>query len=466
MSSNTIAIAVKKLSKCYQIYDAPRDRLKQFIFPRLQQAVKREKKRYFKEFFALRDISFELHKGETVGIVGVNGSGKSTLLQVICGTLAPTGGGVETRGRIAALLELGSGFNPEFTGRENIYMNASILGLSNREIDERYESIVTFADIGQFIDQPIRMYSSGMVVRLAFAIAINVDPQILVIDEALAVGDAAFQRKCFARIKEIQENGATILFVSHDAASVVELCSRAILLDRGILFYMGKPKKVVMLYQKLLFASEEKKDAVRKNILQGIQDGNIEENEPAKSVLSQDNVEEGQESGKGRSQAVYNPQLIPQSTTWYEPAGANIEQPQLLTLNGRQVNMLVRNEEYLYSYCVRFSADAFQVKFGMLIKTLRGIELGGYGNIVEDDRLERVRRGTVVRVSFQFRCALLPGSYFLNVGVMGRTDQGDTYLHRGVDVVMFEVMPEEHIAPTAIVDFGIVAKVSFQENNH
>ena len=195
-----IAISVQNLSKCFQIYDNPRDRLKQFVLPRMQ----REPKQYFREFWALKDVSFEIKKGETVGIVGRNGSGKSTLLQLICGTLNPTGGSVQTNGRIAALLELGSGFNPEFTGRENVYMNAAVLGLSKSEVDARFDDIAAFAEIGQFIEQPVKTYSSGMTVRLAFSIAINVDPEILIVDEALSVGDELFQRKCFSRIEAIR----------------------------------------------------------------------------------------------------------------------------------------------------------------------------------------------------------------------------------------------------------------------
>ncbi|MDZ4098100.1 MAG: ABC transporter ATP-binding protein, partial [Methylophilaceae bacterium] len=191
-----IAIKVENLSKCYQIYDNPRDRLKQFVAPRLQRLTWQTPKQYFREFWALKDVSFEVKKGETVGIIGRNGSGKSTLLQMICGTLNPTSGSIQTSGRSAALLELGSGFNPEFTGRENVYMNAAVLGLTQDEIDKRYDDIVAFADIGEFINQPVKTYSSGMVVRLAFAVQSQIDPDILIVDEALSVGDAKFQAKC------------------------------------------------------------------------------------------------------------------------------------------------------------------------------------------------------------------------------------------------------------------------------
>ena len=232
MSSEDIAIRVSNLSKCYEIYSAPSDRLKQFILPRLQHFIGNAPKQYFREFWALKDVSFEIKKGETVGIIGRNGSGKSTLLQMICGTLTPTSGSIQTNGRIAALLELGSGFNPEFTGRENVYLYASVLGLSTEEIDARFDRIADFADIGQFIEQPVKTYSSGMFVRLAFAVIAHVDADILVIDEALAVGDTVFTQKCMRFIRRFQENGS-LIFVSHDTGSVNNLCRQAIWLDGG-----------------------------------------------------------------------------------------------------------------------------------------------------------------------------------------------------------------------------------------
>jgi len=247
MSSNDIAIRVQDLSKRYEIYDTPRHRLKQFFAPRLQSLAGQTPKQYFREFWALKDISFEIKRGETVGIIGRNGSGKSTLLQTICGTLSPTSGSVETRGRIAALLELGSGFNPEFTGRENVYMNASVLGLSNEEIDARFDDIAAFADIGQFIEQSVKTYSSGMYVRLAFAVIAHVDADILVVDEALSVGDAVFTQKCMRFIRSFQENG-TLIFVSHDIASVQNLCKSGIWLKNGRIEQVGTAKRVSEAY--------------------------------------------------------------------------------------------------------------------------------------------------------------------------------------------------------------------------
>lgn len=254
--SNVMAIKVANLSKCYHIYDQPRDRLKQMILPRLQRLVGMQPRRYYREFWALQDISFEVKKGETVGIVGRNGSGKSTLLQMICGTLNPTSGDVQTNGRIAALLELGSGFNPEFTGRENVYLNGAVLGLSRDEIDKRFDEIVDFADIGEFIEQPVKTYSSGMMVRLAFAVAVNVAPDILIVDEALAVGDWLFQKRCFQKIEQLVSNGTTLLFVSHDQESVRTLTHRALLLAHGQSLAWGTSSEVVLEYRKLLHAEE------------------------------------------------------------------------------------------------------------------------------------------------------------------------------------------------------------------
>jgi lipopolysaccharide transport system ATP-binding protein len=243
-----IAIRVQNLSKCYQIYDRPSDRLKQFIVPKIKNIFsKKNQIPYYHEFWALQGVSFELKRGQTMGIIGRNGSGKSTLLQLICGTLTPTTGEVQTKGRIAALLELGSGFNPEFTGRENIYLNATVLGLTKSEIDDRFIKILEFADIGEFIEQPIKTYSSGMMLRLAFAVIAHVDADILIVDEALAVGDAFFTQKCMRFLRNFMKNG-TILFVSHDTASVKNLCNSALWLNKGHQKAIGTPKNVCELY--------------------------------------------------------------------------------------------------------------------------------------------------------------------------------------------------------------------------
>ncbi len=241
------AICIKNAGKCYQIYERPLDRLKQSFW--------RGKKKFFREFWAVRNASFEIRKGETVGIIGSNGSGKSTLLQLICGILNPSVGELEVDGRIAALLELGAGFNPEFTGRENVFMNAAIMGLSGPEIEERYNDIVAFANIGQFIDHPVKTYSSGMYVRLAFATAINVSPDILVVDEALSVGDVRFQQKCMAKIRQFCKTG-TVIFVSHDTSAITELCTRAIWIESGKICMDGLPKFVVEKYLEHMYGED------------------------------------------------------------------------------------------------------------------------------------------------------------------------------------------------------------------
>jgi len=243
-----IVIKVENLGKCYHIYDRPQDRLKQSILPKIKRLFCMRPKQYFREFWAVKDLSFEVERGETIGIIGRNGSGKSTLLQLICGALAHTGGSVTTKGRIAALLELGSGFNSEFTGRENVYMNGAIFGLTKDEIDGRFDDIAAFADLGGFIDQPVKVYSSGMLMRLAFAVSASVDPDILIIDEALAVGDAAFQFKCMERLKALIQNGTTLLLVSHDINMIKSFCKRAIYLKDGMLQMSGSPDRVAEHY--------------------------------------------------------------------------------------------------------------------------------------------------------------------------------------------------------------------------
>ena len=246
--SSEPAIRVDNLGKCYQVYDKPRDRL--------LQAFAGERKRFYREFWALRGVSFEVAKGEAVGVIGRNGSGKSTLLQLVTGTLAPTEGASEARGRVAALLELGSGFNPEFTGRENVFLNGLLLGLTRGEIERRFDAIAAFADIGDHLEQPVKTYSSGMVLRLAFAVQVQVEPDILIVDEALAVGDALFQKRCFQRIDRLVSQGTTLLFVSHEQETIRTLTQRALLLDQGRMVSWGVSSTVVLDYRRLLHREE------------------------------------------------------------------------------------------------------------------------------------------------------------------------------------------------------------------
>jgi lipopolysaccharide transport system ATP-binding protein len=263
MCSDKVAIEVRGLSKCYQVYEQPVDRLKQFIIPRLFRVFRRNSKQYFREFWALRKIDFTIKKGETVGIIGHNGAGKSTLLQLICGTLNPSHGEISVNGRIAALLELGAGFNPEFSGRDNVYLNASVLGLSKADIDVRFDEIARFADIGDFMEQPVKTYSSGMYVRLAFAVQACIDPEILIVDEALAVGDIGFQYKCFKRMEALKAKGVTILMVTHSTGSILEYADRCLVMEGGRL--IGDTTDVlaaVMAYEKGMILSQEQADTL------------------------------------------------------------------------------------------------------------------------------------------------------------------------------------------------------------
>ena len=455
-----IAIEVQNLSKCYQLYPYPQDRLKQSIYPRLQRILGRPLKKYYNDFWALKDISFEIKKGETFGIVGSNGSGKSTLLQMICGTISPTQGRILTNGRIAALLELGSGFNPEFTGRENVYLNGSIIGLSNQEIDTRFSEVIAFADIGDFIDQPVKTYSSGMLVRLAFAVAINAEPEILIVDEALSVGDELFQRKCFSRIEAIRSSGATILFVSHSAATIVELCDRAMLIDAGEKLSVDKPKKIIGRYQKLLYASTDKRDVVREQIRR--LDGHVLSLN--NNLDSRSNVECVPTKHTQEFKESFNPNLISSSTIEYESQGAYIESPAILNLSGDQVNNLIGGKTYRYTYTVRFTESAKNVRFGMLIKTISGVELGGATSDKSGIRgLAAVNKGAAIHVEFRFTCLLSPGIYFLNAGVYGNVFGESKHLHRIIDAFCFRVVHNTSGNITGIVDFSCYPEILFGE---
>lgn len=445
--SSELAISVTSLGKCFHIYDKPRDRLLQMF--------SRGRKQYFREFWALSEVSFEVKKGETVGIVGRNGSGKSTLLQLICGTLNPTHGSIVTNGRIAALLELGSGFNPEFSGRENVYLNAAVLGLTRAETEARFADIEAFAEIGEFIDQPVKTYSSGMMVRLAFAVAINVDPQILIVDEALSVGDELFQRKCFARIEAIKASGATILFVSHSGSTVVELCDRAILLDSGEKLIEGVPKNVLGKYQKLLYAPQDKVAGIREEIVLG-----AIAHKPA-DVATPVEVSQAPAVEAESMEAFHDPHLVSQSVLSYESHGALIESPRITNLAGELVNCLQRGKTYRYVYQVRFDVGATAVRFGMMIKTLSGTELGGSVSAANmQDAVSFFSKGDVAQVEFNFQCLLNPGTYFLNAGVTGVVGDGETYLHRLLDACLFRVLPVSNLTATGTMDFNCICDIS------
>jgi lipopolysaccharide transport system ATP-binding protein len=451
-------------------------RLYQMLSPR------KHKQRWFRQFQALKDIDLTVRRGETLGVVGRNGSGKSTLLQVICGTLSPSAGDVRVHGRIAALLELGSGFNPEFTGRENVYLYGTVLGLTRRQVAERFDEIAAFADIGEFIEQPVKSYSSGMYVRLAFAVAINVTPDILVVDEALSVGDEAFQRKCFARINHLRDEGATVLFVSHSAGIVTQLCDRAVLLDHGELLLDGSPKFVVSRYHKMLYAPPGRVEAVREEIrkdrdlefassvsrtpdMQAINRAEASLVSAAGSNNGPTNDQTKGPSSDGVSRGWYDEGLVPKSTVRYDKRGASILLPHLETPDGRKVNVLRAGDEYVYVYRVHFEETAAGVRFGMLIKTLTGIDLGGAASSLPQDSLALVEAGQSVEVRFRFRCLLDGGVYFCNAGVLAHIAEEETYIDRLIDALMFRVMPQPERLATGVVDFCVSPEVAVLEQS-
>ena len=385
----TVALRVEKVSKQYRIYERPGDRLK--------ESLTRGLMRRHKEFWALRDIDFEIAAGTTVGIVGPNGCGKSTLLQIISGTLAPTHGDVWHEGRIAALLELGAGFDPEFTGVENVYMNASLLGLTRRETEALFPAIERFAEIGPFLYQPVKTYSSGMYVRLAFAIAASVEPDILIIDEALAVGDAVFQHRCLRRISELHERGATVLFVSHDAAAVRALCSRAILLRAGGVIADGKPADVLNLYQKIIMEREQAYEA---------------ESGSASEALSRNDES-----------------LAPVSRVYRHGDGsAEITGAELTNATQARVEIVESGEPLTLRMMTRFHRDVDDPVIGFLIRNSHGIH--AYGTNTKEQQIEfgPVRAGEVLDVSFTFDCWLGADQYTISLAVHSREGQAYDWL--------------------------------------
>ncbi|MFM5404787.1 ABC transporter ATP-binding protein [Aeromonas veronii] len=452
MSCN-YAIEVTDVSKSFRTYAKPSDRLKQFVYGRFE-FIKKQGGKYYRDFSALKSVSLSIKKGETVGIVGRNGSGKSTILQVICGTLNPDSGKVVVSGKIAALLELGSGFNPEYSGRENVYLNAAVLGLTKDETDNVFSKIHDFSGIGDFIDQPVKTYSSGMVVRLAFAVAINIDPDVLIIDEALAVGDELFQRKCYSRIEEIKRNGATILFVSHSASAIVELCDRAVLFDQGEILGTGDPKVVVSNYQKLLYAPMEKTHGLREEIKLALSESALPVVHEHSNALPQKKT-----TNPSLVTSFYDPNLQTTSIVEFNGEYAKIYEPKIFNNQGEQVNNLVHGEEYTYCYSVKFYADAQYVRFGMLIKTMTGFELAGACTSLPSDSIERVSAGKSISVKFKFRCLANAGTYFFNAGILAERDGIETYLHRVIDAYPFRVIPEAGQLATGLVNFDVESEI-------
>jgi len=454
MDNKEVAISLKNVSKCFKRYDKPMDRLKEILLPN---------KNYSNDFWALRDVNLDIPKGQTIGIVGLNGSGKSTLLQIIAGTLIPTIGKTQINGRIAALLELGSGFNPEFTGRQNVFFNGQLLGLNKAEITSKLDEILAFANIGDFIDQPVKTYSSGMFVRLAFAVATSATPDILIVDEALSVGDEAFQRKCFSRIQSIKEQGGTILFVSHSASSVVELCNFAVLIDHGEILLCDSPKTVVSKYQKLIYAPNDQIEIFKQEI-RDLHNYDFVDGQQDMFSINVVTNQNHQSPKNDQSISQYDPNLVPKSTISYVSRGARIKGCHITTLDGKTVNILCPRHKYIYKYQVYFTAEAYRVRFGMLIKTVTGFELGGAVSHSIDQVIEHVDEGTTLNVEFRFDCLLNPGVYFLNAGVVGHIDGSEQFLARQVDVAMFRIQPEYNSIAAGIIDFCIQPHVSSDIN--
>ncbi|MDO9102264.1 MAG: ABC transporter ATP-binding protein [Candidatus Nitrotoga sp.] len=429
--SSEIAIRVQNLSKCYQIYDTPRDRLKQFVLPHLRRVMGKLPKQYFGEFWALKDISFEIQKGETVGIIGRNGSGKSTLLQMICGTLNPTRGTIQTNGRIAALLELGSGFNPEFTGRENVYMNATLLGLGQEQIDARFDDIAAFADIGNFIEQPVKTYSSGMFVRLAFAVNIISEPDIMIVDEALAVGDMNFQAKCMTALTRIQESGSTILFVSHDVGAVKSLCSRGLYLEHGMVKAIGKASDVAEQYIRTM--REEMNAEIRR--FSRVSPGFVTEHKK----IEEENV---QTLEKGSAVLKRSDEFDKRVAAFrYGSGGARITYVELLNMSNEPIQLLVEfNQEVKIRIHVEsLSEQSISVNFN--IRDDKKVNLTGCGfTQVEQEFLTTEIDGQYL-VEYTLRLPLQEGSYSLRTQITSPVVRGETAEFVDVieDAVVFQV---------------------------
>ncbi|WP_225772513.1 ABC transporter ATP-binding protein [Pseudomonas sp. Marseille-Q5115] len=426
MSSETYAIRVEDVSKCFHTYDKPIDRLKRSVVPRLQQWVGDAPTSYGKEFWALRNISFEVKRGETVGIVGRNGSGKSTLLQIICGTLTPTSGTVQTHGRVAALLELGSGFNPEFTGRENVFLNGALLGLTREEIDARFDAIAAFADIGEFIEQPVKHYSSGMAVRLAFAVQAQVDPDILIVDEALSVGDARFQAKCFERLRQLKENGTSILLVTHASEQVVTHCDRAVLLDRSRVEMLGKPRPIINRYLDLLFGREKQATPPPEDKTAPLKQA---EGVPVM------NVEEG-------DHFLTRPGYNPHEYRWGDGSATLLDYH--LRSGGRDFPAQVTSGETIELWLrFRFNRRVINPILGLTLKTKEGVTLYGTNSQLQScGAIAKLGEAdSTAKAKLTFNACLGSGDYFISLGLASQVGDSIVPHDRRYDVIHLCVAP-------------------------
>ena len=407
-----LAISVQDVTKIYRLYDKPIDRL--------LEAMSITKKTYHKKFFALDKISFEIEKGTTVGIIGTNGSGKSTILKIITGVLNPSSGSVEVDGNISALLELGAGFNMDYTGIENIYMNGTMMGFSREEMEKKLPEILEFADIGDFVHQPVKTYSSGMFVRLAFALAINVEPEILIVDEALSVGDVFFQAKCYKKMEEIRQKGTTILMVTHDMGSVIKYCDKVILLNRGSFVAEGKAGEIVDLYKKILANRFEIEEEVEEDKL------------PVEAKVAN--------TGKLMKESLsINPNL-----TEYGDGRAKIYDLGLIDSKGEISNLLIKGEEFTIRERIRFFADIKQPIFTYTIKDKKGTELSGTNTMFELTDIEEVHAGDSYDVEFRQKMNLQGGEYLISMSCTGFENGQHVVYHRLYDVASITVISNKN----------------------
>lgn len=402
-----IAISVNNVSKVYKLYDNPMDRLKESLG---LSKVKRHK-----EHYALNNVCFDVKRGETVGIIGTNGSGKSTILKIITGVLNPTEGEVVINGRISALLELGAGFNMEYTGIENVYLNGTMIGFSKEEIDAKLESILEFADIGDFVHQPVKTYSSGMFVRLAFAVAINIEPEILIVDEALSVGDVFFQAKCYKKFEEFKEQGKTVLFVSHDLGSIAKYCDRVVLLNKGIKKAEGNPKDMVDLYKKVMVK----------------QDGQVVEQSITQEKESADTV--------WKEHFQINPNLDE-----YGSKKAEIIDFGIFDDEGTITSSLIKGSKFTIKSKVKFHTDIANPIFTYTFKTLKGVDITGTNTMYEKADIGKAKAGEIYVASFEQEMNLQGGEYLLSISCTGFVDGELTVYHRLYDLLNISVISDKN----------------------
>ena len=401
------AIKVSHLTKVYKLYDKPVDRLKESLHPL--------KKKYHKEFYALNDVSFEIKKGETVGIIGKNGAGKSTLLKIITGVLTPSSGHVHVNGRIASLLELGAGFNPEYTGVENIYLQGTLMGYTKEEMESKIQAILDFADIGDFVYQPVKSYSSGMFARLAFAVAINVEPDILIVDEALSVGDMAFQAKCFNKFKEFQRLNKTILFVTHSIDLIIKYCQSAILISDGKKLLQGDTKSATEMFRKIMVST------IPKEIIE------VDENE----IINIDNIS----AHDLRFQLPMNP-----DASIYGSMEAEIIDFAILNEEKKITNYLRHNEEYIILMTVKFNQDIIDPIFAYTFKSVDGMELTGTNSNNLNEIFGKIKKGEIITIKFTQKMILNSGAYFLALGCTKYENDNLKVFHRIYDAVCVDVV--------------------------